>query len=720
MSDARLTIDLDGNVFKAIDDIRKDTKKLKKNVSGIESKSKKAFDSMASHVKNISFVNVTQGLENVTQSLADLAGPGMDFESSMADLSAITGLTGDKLDELGAKARENAKIFGGNAASSVNTFKLLLSQLGPDLAKTPEVLNSMAQNAEKLAKTMNGDVKGATEVITTAMNQYNVDTTDAAEANKVMTDMMNSMAASAKEGSSELPTLQAAVKNVGGDAMRANIPFEQMLSSIQLLDKAGKKGAEGGIQLRNVISRLNQGRFLPKDVQDELRAAGVSIEALSDQSLSFTDRLSHLKDVSQDTALMSKLFGMETQGSAQALIQGIDKQEEMTSAITGTNTAMEQAETIMETSAEKQKRLQAQIDDFKVSLFNATGGVFAYLEPISDVARQLSAFVPIVSAASSGVKALRKSKLAGAVATKAVTAAQWLWNAAMNANPIGLLITGVAALGAAAYGLSKALGGTTAAQEAANAVQEKATDIAADEMAELTLLTETMKSAEKGTDERKKALAELNDKYPDILAKYKDEELTNEKINQLHKDISKNVMMRARKEAAAELYKEKIKERMKEQQEGPGFLDQMAGAGAIGFTAEDFNNADVASLAEEEQALLGEVMKYKDLNKKSGASPKTGINDLNNRITGMFSGGKPAEQTGDDATDKKGNTPIVKNRDKTIQGAGGEMKNINVRIENLVKNITLSTTNIKEGTGQIKKQVTAAMVAAVRDFEVSM
>ncbi len=32
------------------------------------------------------------------------------------------------------------------------------------------------------------------------------------------------------------------------------------------------------------------------------------------------------------------------------------------------------------------------------------------------------------------------------VATKAATAAQWLWNAAMNANPIGLIITAVAAL----------------------------------------------------------------------------------------------------------------------------------------------------------------------------------------------------------------------------------------------------------------------------------
>src|SRR5690554_1986360 len=153
MSDARFIIDVEGNVFKALDDIRKDTDKLKKGVTGIEESSKKAFSGMKRHLQNISFVSITQGLENVTQSLSDIAGPGMRYESSLAELSAITGLTGDALDELGAKARANAKEFGGDAAASVETFKLLLSQLGPDLAKTPETLDAMAKNSERLAKT---------------------------------------------------------------------------------------------------------------------------------------------------------------------------------------------------------------------------------------------------------------------------------------------------------------------------------------------------------------------------------------------------------------------------------------------------------------------------------------------------------------------------------------------------------------------------------------
>jgi DNA repair exonuclease SbcCD ATPase subunit len=42
-----------------------------------------------------------------------------------------------------------------------------------------------------------------------------------------------------------------------------------------------------------------------------------------------------------------------------------------------------------------------------------------------------------------------------AAKTKIVTAAQWLWNAAMAANPIGLAVAAIAALGAAIYTLTK-------------------------------------------------------------------------------------------------------------------------------------------------------------------------------------------------------------------------------------------------------------------------
>jgi hypothetical protein len=51
-----------------------------------------------------------------------------------------------------------------------------------------------------------------------------------------------------------------------------------------------------------------------------------------------------------------------------------------------------------------------------------------------------------------------------------------------------------------------------------------------------------------------------------------------------------------------------------------------------------------------------------------------------------------------------------------VTGDSKAAKNINTTIQNLVINITVSTTNITEGTGEIKKLVGAALLDAVNDL----
>ena len=426
------------------------------------------------NIKNISFTSVLDQVDRVATGLDSLSAPGLKYSSAMADLSAITGLTGDKLDELGRKARDNAKTFGGDAAKSVEVYKILLSQLGPALADKPEILNAMAKNSETLAKTLGGDSARATGIMTTAMNQYGVSIDNPIRAQREMTDMMNAMAAAAKEGSAELDAQQAAINEVGGDAKRAKVGFNEMLSAIQMLDKGGLKESRGGIALRNVLTTLNQGRFLPKDVQSELRAAGVDINALSDKSKSLTDRLRVLNPVAGDSALMSKLFGRESQGAAQILINSTDAQDQLTKAITGTNTAQEQANTIMESAAEKQKRQQARIDDLKTSLFDLTGGMLGYASVLGNSVRDISNLLPLLGGMRFAYDKIRlalkaetwqllwqntltlistaRSK-AHALAIWGVEAATWAWNTAQKAlnatfwlNPITWIIAAVIAL----------------------------------------------------------------------------------------------------------------------------------------------------------------------------------------------------------------------------------------------------------------------------------
>ena len=211
--------------------------------------------------------------------------------------------------------------------------------------------------------------------------------------------MMNVMAAAGQEGSAELPQIKEALEQAGMAAKGAGVSFEEANAAIQVLAKAGKKGSEGGIALRNVIATLSQGRFLPKDVQKELRAAGINVTNLADRGKSLKERLELLRPVMNDAALFAKLFGKENTNAAMALVGGTEEVGRYTEAIQGTQSANDQAAVVMEGFAERQARIRQQIEDFKISVFNATGDVYLWAGALSDTLIPLSQLMPLLSGA---------------------------------------------------------------------------------------------------------------------------------------------------------------------------------------------------------------------------------------------------------------------------------------------------------------------------------
>lgn len=423
----------------------------------------------------------SQGLQQLAQTLESVVQPGIELNTQMSDLSAITGLTGQGLKDIEIAARQSAKVFGTDASQNVNSYKLILSQLSPEIAKSSEAMKMMGNNVNILSKTMGGDTVAATNVLTTAMNQYGVNLDNPIAASRVMADMMNVMAAGAKEGSAELPQIQAALEQVGMVAKTTGISFVTTNAAIQMLDKAGKKGSEGGVALRNVLTTLSEGRFASKDATEGLKAMGISTLKLSDASIPLTDRLRMLKPVMNDTALMTKVFGKENMAASIALIESADAQDELALKITGTNTAVEQANTIMGSYQERMNRINAVFTDWKISIFNATQAYLPYLQTsvrvfttagkiaesytamksvleaflpklfIKTAATQVDTAVTAESATVTGVGSIINRIYAATIgsitrATLSATVAQIGLNAAMLANPIGLIIVGVVAL----------------------------------------------------------------------------------------------------------------------------------------------------------------------------------------------------------------------------------------------------------------------------------
>lgn len=356
----------------------------------------------------------TQYVQNLGNALDSTLAPGAALNAELAELEAIAGVTAEEYAALEKAARDTAKEFGISAAGSVTSCKLLLSQLSPELTKNSEALNNMGKNVATLSKMMKGDATAAAEVLTTAMNQYGVSMDDPMAASDRMWEMMNTMAAAAREGSAELPAIKEALSQCGMAAKAAGVSFEETNAAIQVLDKAGKKGSEGGVALRNVMSTLAQGRFLPKDVQQELSAAGIKVSDLTDKSKSLAERLQILKPVMQDDALFSKLFGKENSAAAMALVQGIPKVQQWTEAITGTTTAIDQADIVMATYNERLACVQARFDDFKISIFNCCGDMGIWVKVVSGALMPIAQLVPVIYSAAKAITYLKTVNFAGA------------------------------------------------------------------------------------------------------------------------------------------------------------------------------------------------------------------------------------------------------------------------------------------------------------------
>lgn len=335
--------------------------------------------------------------QNVADGVSQLSSAGIKLDSGMHDLSAVAGVTGNGLKQIESFARQSAKAFGTDAAVAVEGYKLLLSQLTPELGKYPEALREMGDCIQTTSKLMGGDGVAAAQVLTTAMNQYGVSMEDPTAAAGEMARMMNVMAAAGQAGSAELPAISAALQQCGMAAKAANVSFEETNAAIQVLDKAGKKASEGGVALRNVLGQLSKGRFVEKQAREELEAAGIDVVALGDNTKSLKERLEMLKPLLNDSALLGKFFGVENANAARALIQGTDALGGFTEAVTGTNSATDQAAIIMDSYAERQARVNQKFEDLKISLFQLTGDFSLWCGTLTSALVPLAQLAPLLT-----------------------------------------------------------------------------------------------------------------------------------------------------------------------------------------------------------------------------------------------------------------------------------------------------------------------------------
>ena len=481
-----------------------------------------------------------------------------DKEASAANLKALTGLDDVSIQWLARQAEilstsmHKSGLRVTQSSKEILEAYMLVGSAKPDLLGNKEALNAVTIEAMRLSKAAKMDLKEAVDAVTLSMNQYGASSEKAA-------DYANVMAAGSKYGSAAVQSITAAVTKAGVSASTANVPIEQLVGSIETLAEKGIVNEVAGTGLKMFFLRLQTGA-------DETNPKIVGLQTA----------LKNLQKLSTEEIV--KRFGAETYTVAQTLIDGADKVEYYTKAVTGTNVAMEQAAINSETNEARLAQLKNKIRETGIEL----------MEKLNPSLNMLTGWTTkLLSMAPALIDWLVKYK--GALASTCVTLLaliaykkadvawsklQVVWNEKIvasllslgkfvKANPYAFLAVGVAALIGRLIDLKREQNRVTESQKSMLRISNDLNDKYGEQESKIRLLTNVIHNQNFSYDERRRCIDELKQIVPGYNGMLNEEgKLMNDNTGAI-KDylvqLEKQIKLEAAREELAGLYQEQRK-----------------------------------------------------------------------------------------------------------------------------------------------------------------
>lgn len=301
----------------AYGDAENSSKRFNRNAQEDAKRTDEAYSQMGKTIAGVA--GRLAGFAGAGLSLGAIITTTREYGQALSDLSAITGATGAQLKSLDEAAQEMGRSTEYSASQAVEALKLMASAK-PELLQTADGLTEATKSALTLAQAAGSTLPDATRTLALSLNQFGA---GAQEADRYI----NVLAAGAKFGASEIADTAAAIKNGGVAAAQAGVGFETLNAAIQVLAEREIKGGEAGTALRNVILALEKGT--DKTLKPSVVGLSGALDNLSKKNLS--------------TAQAVKLFGVENINAASVLVDNRSKLNALTLALTGTQTAHEQA-----------------------------------------------------------------------------------------------------------------------------------------------------------------------------------------------------------------------------------------------------------------------------------------------------------------------------------------------------------------------------------------
>ena len=405
---------------------------------------------------------------NAISKLKDLAKQTIDvgttFDSAMANVSAISGATGDDLDALRAKAKEMGETTKFSATQSADAFGYM-AMAG---WKTQDMLDGIT-GIMSLASASGADLATTSDIVTDALTGFGESADQAGR-------LADIMATASSNANTNVELMGETFKYVTPVAGAMGYSMEDTALAIGLMANAGIKGSQAGTALRSIMVRLSTNAGA---TANSLGALGTLTEKLGVEFYNADGTARDLSDVLADTRVAWADLSAEQQTNYAKTIAGQEAMAGWLSLMNASEADFNKLSTAIDNSTGSAERMaQVMVDNlggdltlmqshlegvqialyekFEPALRKGVEVLNKLLDAVMYVVDHSTEFVAGLTAMATAVgtyvayttalKAMKDGWTALTLVTKAQTIAQTALNAVMSANPIGIVIALVAGL----------------------------------------------------------------------------------------------------------------------------------------------------------------------------------------------------------------------------------------------------------------------------------
>lgn len=242
-----------------------------------------------------------------------------DFESGMNRVAAVSGATGEQLQQLSDLAKEmgaTTQYTASQAADAMGFLAMAGFRVDEILAALPGTL--------QLAASAQMDLGRAADIVSNVLAGYGMEVEELGRVNDVLVKAFTS-------ANTDLEQLGEAMKYAGPVASAAGVRFEEAAAALGMMGNAGIQASMAGTSLRGAISRILNPT---KAVADLMEQAGLNFTDAQGRLLPLADIIEQLEPHAENAGLFMELFGQRAGPAFAALVtQGSDALRSMTAEL---------------------------------------------------------------------------------------------------------------------------------------------------------------------------------------------------------------------------------------------------------------------------------------------------------------------------------------------------------------------------------------------------